>query len=37
VWTGSEMIVWGGDDGFAGRNDTWSYIPGKTMILYQRP
>ncbi len=38
VWTGSEMIVWGGS-GFGGwTNDTWSYTPGgRVMYLYQRP
>jgi hypothetical protein len=33
VWTGSEMLVWGGDY----LTDTWSYTPGKTMSLYQKP
>ena len=39
VWTGSEMIVWGGDYGSYGKsfNETWSYTPGKVMYLYQRP
>jgi N-acetylneuraminic acid mutarotase len=36
VWTGSEMIVVGGYDGTF-LNDTWSYTPGRTMYLYQRP
>jgi N-acetylneuraminic acid mutarotase len=37
VWTGSEMIVWGGI-AFAGRfGDTFSYTPGRVMFLYQRP
>jgi hypothetical protein len=36
VWTGSEMIVWGGS-GSSYFNDTWSYTPGKVMFLYQRP
>ena len=36
VWTGSEMIVWGGyyNNYF---NDTWSYTPGLVMFLYQKP
>ena len=41
VWTGAEMIVFGGvNGGFSGNssfNDTWSYTSGKIMILYQRP
>jgi hypothetical protein len=40
VWTGSEMIVWGGYNGSGSPyywNDTWSYTPGKTMVLYQKP
>jgi hypothetical protein len=36
VWTGSEMIVWGGYGG-TNFNDTWSYTPSKVMYLYQRP
>jgi N-acetylneuraminic acid mutarotase len=42
VWTGNDLIVWGGydeailDDEHV-RNDTWSYTPGKVLILYQRP
>jgi N-acetylneuraminic acid mutarotase len=38
VWTGSEMIIWGGDgDGYDYFNDTWAYTPGKTMYLYLKP
>jgi hypothetical protein len=42
VWTGSEMIIWGGTNwnsstGTQYFNDTWSYTPGKMMILYQKP
>jgi hypothetical protein len=35
VWTGSEMLVWGG---YAGDyfTDTWSYTPGKAMFVYQK-
>ena len=37
VWTGSEMIVWGGSvfSGF-GLNDTWSTTPPKPLYLYLR-
>jgi len=38
VWTGSEMIIWGGVGTFSiNFNDTFSYSPGKVMYLYQRP
>jgi len=37
VWTGSEMIVWGGYNGGSYLNDTWAYTPGKTLFLYQWP
>ena len=37
VWTGSEMIVWGGSVGASDLNDTWFYTPGGVMFLYQRP
>ena len=36
VWTGSEMIVWGGYNGIY-FNDTISYTPGRLMYFYQRP
>jgi hypothetical protein len=36
VWTGSGMIVWGGDKSPGFLNDTWSYTPGKVMFLYQK-
>ena len=36
VWTGSEMIVWGGSSGTY-LNDTYSYTPERTLYLYQRP
>jgi N-acetylneuraminic acid mutarotase len=37
VWTGSEMIIWGGEaDGKGGSNDTFSYSPARTLYLYQR-
>ena len=36
VWTGSEMIVWGGANNDL-LNDTFSYTPGRMMHLYQRP
>ena len=31
------MIVWGGFGNGVHFNDTWSYTPGKTMYLYQKP
>jgi hypothetical protein len=41
VWTGTEMIIFGGAVNDGGGNptlgDTWSYIPGRNMFLYQRP
>ena len=38
VWTGSEMIVWGGSaSGPTFFNDTLSYTPGRVRFLYQRP
>ena len=37
LWTGTEMIVWGGFDGEGYLSDTWSCIPGKTMYLYLKP
>ena len=38
VWTGSEMIVWGGgDDPGNCFNDTWSCTPPKLLYLYQKP
>lgn len=36
VWTGSEMLIWGGYDG-SYFNDTFIYTPSKKMYLYQRP
>lgn len=37
VWTGNEMIVWGGLDGVTPLGDTWTYTPPKVMFLYQKP
>jgi N-acetylneuraminic acid mutarotase len=41
VWTGSEMLVFGGADDFSVYpsvfNDLWSLSPGRTMTLYQNP
>jgi hypothetical protein len=38
VWTGSEMIVFGGFDTFpVYYNDTLSYVPSRLLYLYQRP
>ena len=38
VWTGNEMLIFGGWGGGPAPpyNETSSYIPGKTMFLYQR-
>jgi hypothetical protein len=38
VWTGSDMIIWGGYGGTLPYfNDTFSYTPGRSLFLYQRP
>ena len=37
VWTGSEMLVFGGLAGSNLRYDTFSYAPDRTTYLYQRP
>jgi hypothetical protein len=38
VWTGGEMIVWGGSgDGSTYFGDTFSYTPSRVMFLYQWP
>ena len=40
VWTGTEMIIWGGETGEYGMlvsNDTPSYTPARKLYLYQRP
>ena len=37
VWTGTEMIVWGGNIGLGLTNDTHSYTLGRALHLYQRP
>jgi hypothetical protein len=36
VWTGSEMIVWGGANGSGYYNDTFIYRPARALYLYQR-
>jgi len=36
VWTGSEMLLFGGYNG-GYLNDTYSYTVGKSLYLYQRP
>ncbi|MFZ4765256.1 MAG: Kelch repeat-containing protein [Roseimicrobium sp.] len=38
AWTGSELLLFGGDRQVAGswRNDLWSYTPPRTLYLYQR-
>jgi N-acetylneuraminic acid mutarotase len=38
VWTGSQMLVFGGATLSTGLNDTWSYYtPGAVLYLYERP
>jgi N-acetylneuraminic acid mutarotase len=37
VWTGSEMIIFGGGNLISYFNDTWSYTPGKVTYLYLKP
>jgi N-acetylneuraminic acid mutarotase len=38
VWTGNEMVVWGGYDRGALNylNDTVSYSPSRSLYLYQK-
>lgn len=38
VWTGKEVLISTGSSGLdTFYNDTWSWTPGKTMFLYQKP
>ena len=37
VWAGSQMLVWGGRTGVGNFNDTFGYLPGRVLYLYQRP
>jgi N-acetylneuraminic acid mutarotase len=37
VWTGSDMIISGGTAGATIFSDTFSYSPGRSLFLYQRP
>lgn len=37
VWTGSEVLFWGGITNSAHHNRTVSYTPARGLILYQRP
>jgi hypothetical protein len=41
VWTGTEMIVFGGRGGASGSwsvlGDTFHYTPSRVLYLYQRP
>jgi hypothetical protein len=30
------MIIWGGFNGSRYLNDTWSYTPGRVMVLYEK-
>ena len=36
VWTGSQMIIWGGIGINARLNDTYSYTPDRVLYLYQK-
>ena len=36
VWSGSEMIIWGGSNG-SGLDTGGRYRPGQTFYIYQRP
>jgi hypothetical protein len=36
VWSGSEMIIWGGSNG-SGLDAGGRYRPGQTFYIYQRP
>lgn len=37
IWSGREMIVWGGTDGTIPFGDTFCYTPSRVLQLYQRP
>ena len=37
VWTGSQMIVWGGEGNSGLLNDVELYTSGQVMFLYQKP
>ncbi len=37
IWTGSELLIWGGSSAGTYLNDLWSYTTGRSMVLYQRP
>ncbi|MDB6025163.1 MAG: hypothetical protein JWM68_1386, partial [Verrucomicrobiales bacterium] len=37
VWTGSDMLIWGGYDGTSYFNTTYRYTPPQTMYLYLKP
>ena len=36
VWTGNEMLIWGGGNSIANLNDTAAYTLPKIMYLYER-
>ncbi len=37
VWTGNEMIIFGGSGSTFPFGDTWTYSPPRTLVIYQRP
>ena len=37
LWTGNEMIIFGGSGSTFPFGDTWSYSPPRTLVIYQRP
>ena len=37
VWSGGEMIVWGGSAGLSYFDDTFIYFPARALYLYQKP
>lgn len=37
VWTGSQMLLWGGQGRWNFPEEVYSYTPGSVLYLYQRP
>ena len=37
VWDGTQMLIWGGDQGGKMRKDTYAYTPARSMYLYMKP
>ncbi len=37
LWTGSAMLVWGGNSDTGLRQDTYTYTPARSFFLYMRP